>query len=75
MLVLGVPLGGMCQSYDVDLVQSVRDAPVHSHPAANAETAFTAGKGTIMEKDARVCNLPFTGRRHHQSRRQGRSSG
>ena len=47
-LVLGMPLGGMCQSYDVDLVQSVRDAPVRSHPAANAQTAFTATKGTTL---------------------------
>jgi len=47
-LVLGMPLAGMCQSYDVDLVQSVRDAPVRSHPAANAETAFTATKGTTL---------------------------
>lgn len=47
-LLFGLPLAGVCQSYDVDLVQSVRDAPVRSHPAANAEaeTAFTAAKGT-----------------------------
>jgi hypothetical protein len=47
-LVLGLPLAGVCQSYDVDLVQSVRDAPVRSHPAANAETTFTAAKGTTL---------------------------
>ena len=45
---LGLPLPGMCQSYDVDLVQSVRDAPVHTKPSANAETAFTAAKGTKL---------------------------
>jgi hypothetical protein len=45
---LGLPLAGPCQSYDVDLVQSVRDAPVHTRPAADAETAFTAAKGTTL---------------------------
>jgi len=48
LFVLGLPPAGMCQSYDVDLVQSVRDAPVRTRPAANAETAFTASKGTTM---------------------------
>ena len=47
-LILGLPLAGVCQSYDVDLVQTVRDAPVRSRPAANAETAFTAAKGTTL---------------------------
>ena len=47
-LVLGLPLAGVCQSYDVDLVQSVRDAPVRSHPSSNAETKFTAAKGTML---------------------------
>jgi len=47
-LILGLPLGGMCQSYNVDIVQSVRDAPVHSHPAANAETVFTVANGTTL---------------------------
>lgn len=47
-LVLGTSLDGMCQTYDVDLVQSVRDAPVRSHPAPNAETAFTATNGTTL---------------------------
>jgi hypothetical protein len=47
-LALGLPLAASCQSYDVDLVQSVRDAPVRSRPAANAETAFTAAKGTTL---------------------------
>jgi hypothetical protein len=47
-LLLGVPLCGMCQSYDVDIVQSVRDAPVRSHPDANSETAFTAAKGITL---------------------------
>jgi hypothetical protein len=47
-LVLGLPLAGVCQSYDVDLVQSVRDAPVRTHPVASAETAFTAAKGTTL---------------------------
>jgi hypothetical protein len=48
LLVLGLPLVGLGQSYDVDLVQSVRDAPVRSRPSANAETAFTAAKGTKL---------------------------
>jgi len=47
-LFLGLPLAGICQSYNVDLVQSVRDAPVHSRPAANAETTFTVAKGTTL---------------------------
>jgi hypothetical protein len=47
-LILALPLAGVCQSYDVDLVQSVRDAPVRSRPTANAETAFTATKGTVL---------------------------
>jgi len=47
-LTLCLPLSGMCQSYDVDLVQSVRDAPVRSRPSANAETTFTAAKGTTL---------------------------
>ena len=47
-LLFGVPLAGVCHSSDVDLVQSVRDAPVRAHPAANAETAFTAAKGTTL---------------------------
>ncbi len=47
-LTLCLPLVGVCQSYDVDLVQSVRDAPVRLRPAANAETTFTAAKGTTL---------------------------
>ena len=47
-LILGLPLAGKCQSYDVDLVQSVRDAPVRSRPAANSEALFTAAKGTTL---------------------------
>jgi len=47
-LILALPLAGLCQSYDVDLVQSVRDAPVHLRPSASAETQFTASKGTTM---------------------------
>jgi len=47
-LVLGLPLAGVGQAYGVDLVQSVRDAPVRTHPVASAETAFTAAKGTTL---------------------------
>jgi len=48
VLLLGLPLAGVCQSYDVDLVQSVRDAPVRTRPTADGETAFTADKGTSL---------------------------
>ena len=48
VFLFGVPLAGVCQSYDVDLVQSTRDAPVHVRPAADAETAFTVAKGTRL---------------------------
>src|SRR6187551_339310 len=47
-LILGLPLAGKCQSYDADLVQSVRDAPVRSRPATNSEALFTAAKGTTL---------------------------
>jgi hypothetical protein len=48
LLAACLPAAGFCQSYDVDLVQAVRDASVRVQPAADAARAFDVGKGTEL---------------------------
>lgn len=40
--------GARAQSYDVDLVQAVRDTDAHSRPGAESQTLFSVAKGTGM---------------------------
>ena len=47
-MLLLLATAALAQSYDVDLVQSVRDTEAHSRPDAESSTVFSVPKGTGM---------------------------